>query len=73
MHTLGATDRYDAAGRTIVPDGLAEPTRVPLYPQRFAEVMGRNRPLSLGEEVVPASLDELALGDRTATEIGWLR
>jgi hypothetical protein len=73
MHTLGATDKYDAAGRTVVPDGLAEPDRVPLYPQRFAEVMGRNRPVSPSAEVVPASIDELAVGARTAAEIGWLR
>jgi hypothetical protein len=73
MHTLGASDRYDAAGRTLVPDGLAEPDRVPLYPQRFAEVMGRNRPVSPSSEVVPDSLDELAVGERTAKEIGWRR
>lgn len=71
MHTLGATDKYDAAGRTIAPDGLAEPERAPVYPQRYAEVMARNRPLSPTSEAVPGTLDELAVGAKTAKEIGW--
>ncbi len=73
MHTLGASDKYDGAGRASVPKGLAEPDRVPRYPQRFAEVMARNRPVSETEEVVIASLDELAIGPFTAKEIGWVR
>ncbi len=71
MHTLGATDKYDAKGLARVPDGLAEPDRAPLYPQRFAEIMTRSRPLSPTEGVAPTSLDELAVGARTAQEIGW--
>lgn len=71
MHTLGATDKYDANGRTIVPAGLAEPDKTPLYPQRYAEIMARNRPISERAETIPASLDELAVGDATAREIGW--
>jgi hypothetical protein len=73
FHTLGASDRYDAEGHCVVPDCLAEPRLVPLYPQRFAEVMARNRPLSPTEEVAPVSLDELAVGPVTASEIGWAR
>lgn len=72
FHTLGASDKYDAAGRAKVPDGLAEPERVPRYPQRFAEVMARNRPLAENKEQPPESLDELAVGPLTAREIGWL-
>ncbi len=71
FHTLGATDKYDANGRTLVPAGLAEPYRVPLWPQRFAEVMARNRPLAAGVERPPETLDELAVGEVTAIEIGW--
>jgi hypothetical protein len=71
MHTLGASDKYDANGRTLVPDGLAEPDRSPLDPQRYAEVMARNRPLSPTSEAIPKSIDELAVGPKTATEIGW--
>lgn len=73
MHTLGATDKYDAAGRTAIPLGLAEPDRVPLYPQRFAEIMARNRPVSATEEKVPESFQQIAVGKETAREIGWLR
>jgi hypothetical protein len=72
LHTLGATDKYDPAGRVVVPDGLAEPDAVPRYPQRFAEVMTRGRPVSASTEEIPASLDELAVGPGTAREIGWL-
>jgi hypothetical protein len=73
FHTLGATDKYDASGRTLVPKGLAEPDRLPRYPQIFVEVMARNRPVSSDEEKVPESLDELAVGPTTAKEIGWTR
>jgi hypothetical protein len=72
FHTLGASDKYDAQGRVLVPGGLVEPAKNPLYPQRYAEIMARNRPLSLTEEVLPETLDELAVGRDTALEIGWL-
>jgi hypothetical protein len=72
LHTIGATDKYDAAGRIVAPDGLPEPDVVPRYPQRFADVMTRGRAVSASEESVPASLDELAIGPATAREIGWL-
>ncbi len=71
FHTLGATDKYDEHGHARVPEGLAEPGRVPLYPQRFAEIMARNRPVGPAEEKVPLRIDELAVGDLTAREIGW--
>ena len=71
LHTLGATDKYDAAGHTLVPSGLAEPDKWPPYPQRFAEAMARNVPLGPAEERPPASLDELSIGSATAREIGW--
>ncbi len=73
FHTLGASDKYDALGRASVPDGLAEPERVPLYPQRGAELMARNVPLSPTEERPPDSLEELFVGPTTAREIGWPR
>jgi hypothetical protein len=71
MHTLGAEDTYDVTGRVRVPEGLVEPDREPRYPQRFAEVMSRGRPVSLGVEVLPETLDELGVGDVTARAIGW--
>jgi hypothetical protein len=74
MHTLGATDKYDpASGRSLVPLGLAEPERVPRYPQRYAEIMSRNRPVSASEEKVPDGFAQIAVGPTTAREIGWLR
>jgi hypothetical protein len=73
FHTLGASDKYDASGRTVIPDGLAEPARVPLLPQRYAELMSRNRPVAPGEERRPESLSELWVGQKTAREIGWTR
>jgi hypothetical protein len=72
LHTLGASDKYDVDGHALVPLGFAEPDRVPRYPQRFVEVMARGRPVAPGVEKPPASLDEIAIGKVTATEIGWI-
>lgn len=71
LHTVGAHDHYGPDGRALVPTGLAEPELAPRYPQRFVEVMARNRPISPNEEVRPTSLDELFVGEATAREIGW--
>jgi hypothetical protein len=71
FHTLGATDRYGADGRTVFPEGLAEPERAPLLPQRYVELMARNRPIDAEHEVPPQSLAELSVGAKTASEIGW--
>lgn len=72
FHTLGASDKYDeASGRALLPEGLVEPERVPLYPQRYAEIMTRNLVLAPGSERPPADLAELGVGRGTAREIGW--
>lgn len=73
LHTLGASDKYDAAGRASFPNGFAEPQRVPLFPQAAAEVMARNVPVGPGSERPPETLSELVVGDETAREIGWTR
>jgi hypothetical protein len=73
LHLLGARDKYDTEGRSLVPEGLAEPELRPLYPQRHAEVMSRNVALSPTEERPPASLSDLMVGPATAREIGWVR
>lgn len=73
FHTLGATDKYDSAGRTLIPEGLAEPGLVPQLPQRFADLMAENRPLDATHEEPPTSLSELAVGPTTAKEVGWQR
>lgn len=72
FHTLGASDKYDeASGRALLPVGLVEPERIPLYPQRYAEIMTRNLVLARGSERPPAALAELGVGRETAREIGW--
>jgi hypothetical protein len=71
FHTLGASDKYDATGRALIPSGLPEPERVPEYPQRYAEVMARNLVLAPGVERPPESITELGVGTATAREIGW--
>jgi hypothetical protein len=73
FHTLGATDKYDADGLARIPEGFAEPELSPLYPQRYAEIMARNRPVAPGREEPPSSLEELRVGAVTAAEIGWPR
>jgi len=71
FHTLGATDKYDAGGNAKYPDGYAEPDKQPRYPQRGAEIMARNVPLSATSERPPDTLEELWIGVTTAREIGW--
>ena len=71
LHTLGAEDKYDAEGHTLIPEGLAEPERSPQLHQRYVEVMARNRPVGAGQERILDRLDELAVGPQTAREVGW--
>jgi hypothetical protein len=73
LHCLGATDKYDAAGHAVAPEGLAEPARSPLYPQRFAEIMVGEVPTAAGAGRLPTGPAELAVGPVTAAEIGWAR
>ncbi len=70
LHTLGASDKYDrATGLPNVPDGIAEPDRSPLYPQRYAEIMGGRVPLSANDAAIPRSLSFARIGPATAAEI----
>lgn len=70
LHTLGATDKYElGTGQPIGPDGIAEPEQSPLYPQRYAEIMGGRVPLSEFEAVIPKSLRYVLIGPQTAKEI----
>lgn len=72
LHTLGATDKYDAlTNQPTHPAGYAEADRQPLFPQRFAELMGGRIPLSSRESEIPESLQEVLIGPTTAAEIGW--
>lgn len=73
LHLLGASDRYAPDGTALLPEGLGDPEREPLYPQDSAEVMARGRVIEPGLEVPPGDLAELRVGPQTAAEIGWLR
>jgi hypothetical protein len=70
FHTLGASDKYDAQGRAAFPAGYVDPAN--RYPQQFAELMARGRPISETKEVPIEGLGELAIGAETAREIKWL-
>ena len=70
LHTLGASDKYVAGtGQPLGPDGLAEPERKPLYPQRRAEIMGGRIALSENDAIIPKSLKYVVIGPATAAEI----
>jgi len=70
LHTLGATDKYQpATAQPIEPHGLAEPDRKPLYPQRWAEIMGGRVALARDDAVIPKSLKYTVIGPLTAREI----
>jgi hypothetical protein len=70
LHTLGASDKYSPeTGHPVGPDGLAEPDRQPLYPQRYAESMGGRIALATDDSVIPGSLAYAIIGPATAREI----
>ncbi len=72
LHTLGASDKYDLqTGEPIHPDGYAEPNRSPLYPQRYAELMGGKVAVAANRSIMPRSLRLVTIGDKTAQEINW--
>lgn len=73
LHTLGATDKYlPDSGQPTEPDGLAEPDRSPLYPQRLAEIMGGRIALAADDAVIPKSLKYAVIGPLTAREINLI-
>jgi hypothetical protein len=74
LHTVGATDKYDPdSNEPRFPQGYAEPHRSPLLPQKYAEIMaGRFPATSSHEAAMPASLEEVMIGEATAREINWL-
>jgi hypothetical protein len=72
-HALGAMDTYDPVTNLAVhPTGYVQPFADPLYPQRFAEVMAVDIPLSPTEEFEVTSLDRLKVGYETAAGMGWI-
>jgi hypothetical protein len=71
LHTLGASDKYEAADAPRFPDGYGDPKQVPLYPQRTAELMAGRRMISAAQWQQAESLDEVVIGPATALEIRW--
>lgn len=73
LHTVGASDKYDSLGNPIAIDGLGEPDRSPLYPQKRAEIMAGSVALSETESEMAHSLKNCVIGIKTANEIGWIK
>lgn len=74
LHTLGATDKYDFANNMpAFPDGYGNPQQQPLYPQAKAELMGGRIVVSESKAVIPKSLAQTVIGQKTAREIGWVK
>ncbi len=69
LHTLGATDKYDAEGRPVYPQGYAEPELPPQMPRHEAEIMAGRLVSAAGRLVMPPSLDQCVIGAMTAHEI----
>lgn len=73
LHGFGATDKYNLrTGEPIFPDGYANPTQNPLYPQAQAELMAMHKMKNAHKFVMAKTLDEAVVGELTAKEIGWL-
>ena len=75
FHTLGASDKYDADGNPVYPDGFADPgsgpNNVPRYPQHAAELMAGRRAISPQQAEIPENLERCVVGAKTAYEINW--
>jgi hypothetical protein len=73
LHTVGASDKYlPGNDAPRFPDGYGDPHQVPLYPQRYAEIMAGRRMLSADQWQQAADLDDVLIGPDTALEIRWL-
>jgi hypothetical protein len=72
LHTLGATDKYDySTGAPVFPNGFADPSRKPLYPQDQAEIMAGRRAVTATSAEMPEGLNTVVVGPATAAEIRW--
>ncbi|MEM8547581.1 MAG: hypothetical protein AAGF46_05380, partial [Pseudomonadota bacterium] len=73
LHTIGASDKYDYSNnQPRVPEGLGEPDKTPLYPQRYAELMGGRIALTATSAEMPRGLRSVLIGTATAEEIGLI-
>lgn len=74
LHTFGATDKYDLSNTLPnYPEGYADPEKTPRYPQDFAEIMAGRLPVSKTKALIPETLAQTLVGNKTAQEIGWLK
>ncbi|MGD2119924.1 MAG: hypothetical protein PVG66_16315 [Chromatiales bacterium] len=72
LHTVGASDKYNADGSPVFPQGYAEPQRQPRFPQRRAEIMAARIAIGPHQSIMAKSLRSCVIGEQTANEIGWL-
>lgn len=72
LHTVGANDKYGWSGMPVYPEGFANPNRVPLFPQRYAEIMAGEIPTSSYTSYMATSLRSTQLNAITAREIAWI-
>jgi hypothetical protein len=73
LHTVGATDKYDANSEPVFPIGYAAPHQSPLYPQSQAEIMAIGIPETASSSHMASNLKACVLGEQTAKEINWQR
>ena len=71
LHTLGATDEYDANLMPLFPDGYGDPAAIPLYPQTQAEIMAGRMAISPFRAIIPDNLGACVIGPKTAYQIHW--
>lgn len=73
LHTVGATDKYEAGGLPLFPAGYANAARQPLFPQRSAEIMAGSIPTSRSSAYMAESLKSVVINPFTAVEINWIQ
>jgi hypothetical protein len=72
-HILGADDLYDEdTYQARFPEGFVDPWARPPYPQRYAELMAGDIPISPVDEREIESLSDVRIGYRTAASMGWI-
>jgi hypothetical protein len=69
LHTLGATDKYDAEGKPVYPQGYADAGLPQQMPRHAAEIMAGRYINAAGRLVMAASLEQCEIGAQTAHEI----
>ncbi len=69
LHTLGASDKYDAGGMPRYPQGYAEPQLPQAVLRSEAEIMAGRLVDRNGRAVMPSGLERCVIGPLTAYEI----